>query len=38
MASATVQIKPPNMKVIVVGIKGNAPLVVHRYSDRKSVV
>lgn len=32
--AATVQIRPPNLKTIVVGIKGTAPLVVHRFSHK----
>lgn len=33
-AAAVVQIKPPNIKTVVIGIKGTAPLVVHRFSHK----
>jgi hypothetical protein len=33
-SNAVVQIKPPNIKTILVGIKGTAPLVVHRFSHK----
>jgi hypothetical protein len=34
METKTVQIKPPNIKTIVFEIKGTAPLVVHRFSQK----
>ncbi len=34
MSSASVSIKPPNFENAIFGIKGNAPLVIHRFSAK----
>lgn len=34
MNQTTIQIKPPNIKTAIIGIKGTAPLVVHRFSHK----